>query len=219
MVEAQPGGEAGRAEGTRGERIAGEHRVLDRHIGGPDQQADVGRRGDVRRSERVVAAADRDAVHGRAVGGNLHAAGDDGFGSAGAVAGNPVIGALEGDVLVDVDVLAVGAGRDPDGVAGRGRVDRRRDGGVAAIADEQDAVTGAVGDLLDAGERVGALGAAGADDEMAETVFGEHRTRERRGVGRGIDPAAANEVIVATAASENIGVGIAGRANCCRCRR
>ena len=46
----------------------------------------------------------------------------DGFGPAGAVAGNPVIGALEGDVLVDVDVLAVGAGRDPDGVAGRSRV-------------------------------------------------------------------------------------------------
>ena len=72
-----------------------------------------------------------------------------------------MIGALESDVLVDVDVLAVGAGRDPDGVAGHGSVDRRRDGGVATIADEQDVMTGAIADLLDTGERVGALGTTG----------------------------------------------------------
>ena len=153
--------------GREFERVPGEHRVLHRHVGAADQQADVGRRGDVRCSESVIAAADRHAIDGRAGGGNLHAAGEDGFHPAGAVAGNPVIGALEGDVLVDVDVLAVGAGRDPDGVAGHGSGDRRRDGGVAAIADEQGAVTEAVGDLLDAGERVGALGAAGGDHEMA----------------------------------------------------
>ena len=58
------------------------------------------------------------------------------------------IGALEGHVLVDVDMLVVGAGRDLDRVAGRGRVDRRLDGGVAAMADEQDiGRTGAVDDF------------------------------------------------------------------------
>ena len=169
----------------------------------------MGRRGNVRRPERVVAAADRDAIHGRAGGGNLHAAGDDGFRPAGAVAGNPVIGALEGDVLVDVDVLAVGPGRDPDDVTGRRRVDRRRDGGVAAVADEQDVVTAAVGDLLDARERVGALGAAGVDDEVAETVFGEHRTGERSGVDRGIGAGAADESVVAAAASERVVAALA----------
>ena len=154
----------------------------------------MGRRGDVRCPESVVAAADRDAIDAGAGGGNLHAAGDDDFGPAGAVAGNPVIGALEGDVLVDVDVLAVGPGRDPDDVAGRSRGDRRRDGGVAAIADEQDVMTAAIGDLLDTGERVGALGAAGVDDEVAEAVFGQHRTAERPGVDRGVGAGAADEV-------------------------
>ena len=178
--------------GREFERVAGEHRVLHRHIGAADQQADVGRRGDVRCSERVVAAADRNAIDAGAGGGNLHAAGDDGFGPAGAVAGNPVIGAFEGDVLVDVDVLAVSAGRDLDRVAGRGRVDCRLDGGIAAMADEQDiGRTGAV-DLLDAGERVGALGTARSDDEVAEPVVGEHRTGDRRGIDRGVDAAAAD---------------------------
>ena len=59
---------------------------------------------------------------------------------------------------VDDDVLAVGAGRDQDGVAGvRGRVDRRLDGGVAAVADQQDVGRAGAVDLLDAGERVGAF--------------------------------------------------------------
>ena len=195
--------------GREFERVPGKHGVLDRHIRGPDQQADVGRRGDVRRQGRVVAAADRDAVHGRAGGGNLHAAGDDGFGPARAVAGNPVIGALEGDVLVDVDMLAVGAGRDPDGVAGHGGVDRRRDGGVAAIADEQDVMTAAIGDLLDAGERVGALGTTGVDDEVAEAIFGQHRAAERPGVDRGVGAGAADQGIAAAAAAERVVAALA----------
>ena len=190
--------------GREFERVPGEHRVLHRHIGAADQQADVGRRGDVRCPESVIAAADRDAIDAGAGSGNLHAAGDDGFGPAGAVAGNPVIGALEGDVLVDVDVLAVGPGRDPDDVAGRSRGDRRRDGGVAAIADEQDVMTAAIGDLLDAGERVGALGAAGVDDEVAEAIFGQHRAAERPGVDRGVGAGAADESVVAAAAGKRV---------------
>ena len=51
-----------------------------------------------------------------------------------------------------------GAGPDNDGVAADGGVDRRLDGGVAAIAHEQEVVAGAVVDLLDAGEQIGALG-------------------------------------------------------------
>ena len=190
--------------GREFERVPGEHRIFDRHIGAPDQQADVGRRGDIRRPGGVVAAADRDAIDDRAGSGNLHAAGDDAFRPADAVAGNAVIGALEGHVLVDVDVLVIGARRDPDEVAGHGRVDRRLDRRIAAVADQQDVVTGAVGDLLDAGERVGALGAAGGDDEMAEAVVGEHRTGDRRGVDRGIDAGTADQRIVAAAAGQRV---------------
>ena len=171
----------------------------------------MGRRGDVRCSESVVAAADRNAIDAGAGGGNLHAAGDDGFRPAHAVARNAVIGALEGHVLVDVHVLVVGAGRDSDRVAGRGRVDCRLDGGIAAMADEQDiGRTGAV-DLLDAGERVGALGTARSDDEVAEPVVGEHRTGDRRGIDRGVDPAAADESVVAAAAGEDVDAAIAGQ--------
>ena len=71
---------------------------------------------------------------------------------------------------VDGEVLAVGASGDHDGVAGGGRVDRGLDGGIAAIADQQDVGGPGTVDLLDAGEGVGALGTARGHDEVAGAV-------------------------------------------------
>ena len=51
------------------------------------------------------------------------------------------------------------AGGDHDGVAGLRRAHRGVDRGIAAVADEQEVVAGAVADLVDAGEKIGALGA------------------------------------------------------------
>ena len=89
------------------------------------------------------------------VAGNIEAVlvdtgGDGGAADAGA---RPDDGQLLGDVRA-----GEGAGPDEDGVARDSRVDRGLDGGVAAVADQQEVVAGAVGDLLDAGEEIGACG-------------------------------------------------------------
>ena len=78
-----------------------------------------------------------------------------------------MIGAHDGDRAVENDVLVVGAGGEHDGVAGDRGVDRRLDGGIAAIADQQDVEVPAPCDLLDAGEGVGALGPARGHGEVA----------------------------------------------------
>ena len=126
-------------------------------MGTCDQQADVGRRGDIRSVESRVAAADLHAVNGCAVGRNLHAAGDHAFGAVRPISIHAKIGAVDGHGLVDIHVPAVGPGCDQERVAGRSGVDRSLDRGVAAIADQKEVVAGAVRDLLDAGEQVGPL--------------------------------------------------------------
>ena len=106
---------------------------------------------------------------------------------------------------VDGKVLVVGASGDHDGVAGGGRADRGLDAAIAAVADEQEVAAEAVADILDAGERVGALAAAGRHDEMAEAIVRDHRGSDRSGVGRGVGSAAADEAVAAAAAAENVG--------------
>ena len=110
------------------------------------------------------------------------------------------------------------AGRDQDGVAVDRRVDRGLDGGVAAAADQQEAV-GGVGDLLDAGENVGALPTR-RDHLPAWLVAAGHRIGvgdgrdvgrgQRAGVGRRIGARVADEGVVAAATGENVVAGIAG---------
>ena len=107
-------------------------------------------------------------------------------------------------------VFGVGAGRDLDRVAIGGCVDRGLDGGVAAVADEQDVVGAGAVDLLDAGERVGALAAAGRHHEVAGAVVGDAGGADRGGIGRGVDAAAADDRVVAAEAGQRVGTGIAG---------
>ena len=92
------------------------------------------------------------------------------FQPARARARHAVVGAEDGDRTVENDVLVVGPGGEHDGVAGDRGVDRRLDGGIAAIADQQDVGGPGIVDLLDAGEGVGALGAARGHDEVAGAV-------------------------------------------------
>ena len=99
----------------------------------------------------------------------------------------------------DRDVLVVSPRRDHDRVAGRGGVNRRLDGGVAAVADEQEVVAGAV-DHLHAGKRVGTLGATGGDDEVAGSVIVDRRGADRGGVHRGVVAGPAVQRVVAVAA-------------------
>ena len=109
--------------------------------------------------------------------------------------GKAGVGAHDRERLVDGQVLVVGARRDDNGVAGRGRVDRCLDRGVAAIAHEQEVVACRRRSIFSTPEKgVGTLGAAGRHDEVAEAVVLDHRSSDRSGVGRGIGPAAANEV-------------------------
>ena len=110
-------------------------------------------------------------------------------------------------------------GRDQDGVAVDRRVDRGLDGGVAAVADQKEVVAGAVGDLLDAGENVGALPAR-RDHLPARLVAAGHRIGvddgrdvgrgQRAGVGRRIGASVADERVVAAAAGEDVVAGVAG---------
>ena len=93
---------------------------------------------------------------------------------------------------------------DHDGVAGLRRAHRGVDRGIAAVADEQEVVAAAVADFLDAGERVGALAAAGRHDEMAEAVVRDHRGSDRSDVGRGVGSAAADDGVAAAAAGEDV---------------
>jgi hypothetical protein len=177
-------------------------------MGTSDQQADVGRRGNIRCVERRVAAADLDAVNGCAVGRNLHAAGDHAFGAVRAMSIHAKIGAIDGHGLVDIHVLVVGPGRDQERVAGRSGVDRSLDGGVAAVADQQEVVAGAVRDPLDAGEQVGPLRARA--HLPAGLVAGSGRIRinngcdvrrsERAGVDRRVGPSSTDKNVVARTA-------------------
>src|SRR6476659_9146480 len=127
--------------------------------------------------------------------------------------------AEDADILaVDRHLLAVSPRRDQDGVAADRRVDRGLDGGVAAVAHQQEAVGGVV-DLLDAGENVGALPTR-RDHLPARLVAAGHRIGvdngrdvgrgQRAGVGRRIGARIADERVVAAAAGENVVAGIAG---------
>ena len=119
---------------------------------------------------KASARRDAHAVDDGAGAGDLEPAGDDGFQPARARARHAVVGAEDGDRTVEDDVLVVGPGGEHDGVAGDRGVDRRLDGGVAAIADQQDVGVPGTVDLLDAGEGVGALGTARGHDEVAGAV-------------------------------------------------
>ena len=117
----------------------------------------------------------------------------------------PVLDAVDGEGLAgDGHVFGVGAGRDLDSVAVSGCVDRGLDGGVAAVADEQDVVGAGAVDLLDAGERVGAFAATGGHREVTGAVVGDARGADRGGVGRGVDAAAADDRVVAATAGERV---------------
>ena len=133
----------------------------------------------------------------------------------------------DGQLLADIGA-GKGAGPDNDGVAADGGVDRLLDGGVAAVADEQEVVAGAVVDLLDAGEQIGALGTARVHLPARLVAGGRRvgidggrdgRRQQRAGIGRGIGAraalddvgaAAAGEGVVAVVADQHIGPGVAG---------
>ena len=99
-----------------------------------------------------------------------------------------------------------------DGVAVGGRVDRGLDGGVAAVADEQEVVAGAVVDLLDAGEKVGAVragihlpaGLVAGGGRVAIGDGGNVRRRQRAGIDRRVSAGAAYDRVVAGEAGEHV---------------
>ena len=74
---------------------------------------------------------------------------------------------------------------------------------VTAVADEQDVVGAGAVDLLDAGERVGTLAAAGGHHEVG-AVIGNVRGVDGRGVNRGVVAGAADERVVAGTAVERV---------------
>jgi hypothetical protein len=100
-------------------------------------------------------------------------------GVVGAYAG---IGAEEGERLVDPGREGPGARRDDDGVAIACGGDRRRNAEIAAIADEQEVMTRAIADLLDARQRVGPVRQPAVDlpARLAAERQGD-RHRRRRG--------------------------------------
>jgi hypothetical protein len=184
-------------------------------MGTCDQQADVGRRSDIRGVESRIAAADVDAVDGCAVGRNLHAAGDNAFSSARAMSIQPEIGAVEGHGLIEIHLLAVRAGCDQDRVPGRSRVNRGLDGGVAAVADQKDVVASAVRDPLDAVEKIGPLGSrthlpaglVAGRDRIGISNRRNVRCRQRAGVERRVSPRTAEDGVVAGAADDAVVAG------------
>ena len=106
---------------------------------------------------------DGEAVEGAAAGfeaevGRGDAAVNDGLRTAHSVRADPGVGAKEGQFFSGIPSgQSPGAGRNDNGVAGRGGADGRIDAGKAAVADQQEVVTCAVADSLDAGETIGAL--------------------------------------------------------------
>ena len=66
-------------------------------------------------------------------------------------------------------------------------------------------------DLLDAGERVGTFAAAGRHHEVAGAVVGDAGGADRGGIGRGVDPAAADDGVVVGAAAERVVAGAAAQ--------
>ena len=104
---------------------------------------------------------------------------------------------------MDRDVFGPGAGRDLDDVAVDCGVDCGLDGAVTAMADEQDVVGAGAVDLLDAGERVGTLAAAGGHHEVG-AVIGNVRGVDGGGVNRGVVAGATDERVVAGTAVERV---------------
>ena len=122
-----------------------------------------------------------------------------------------VADADDGHLFVDRDVLGVAAGRNHDRVARGGGVDRRLDGGVAAIADEEDVAGRGVVDHLDIGQRVGALGDRRVTCQPAWSSE-RHRIRvgDRGDAPRGQGPAVSRG-IGAGAAVDGVGSAAAGK--------
>ena len=219
-----------------GERAAGDGQAVDVGVGAlldADEgvaDVDIGQRGvadvageahticeavDIDVRQRDIVGRDGDAVAGRAVIGRRgrdpirQIPGDAVVAFERAVNGD-LAEADQGHAYVDHHVLAVGAGGDHDGVAGgRGR-DRGLDGGVAAVADQQDVGRASAVDLLDAGERVGALAAARRHEEVAGAVAGHRRGGDAGIIGRGVSAAAPDQGVVAAASVEDVVAGVAG---------
>ena len=118
-------------------------------------------------------------------------------------------------VRIQRDVDRGGRRGEHEGVArprpGAGR-DCRIQGDETIITggiDEHEAAAAMI-DELDACERIAAAGSAAIDRQAAGTVESEVRKRERGGVDGGVVAAAAGDRIVAAAARELVGAGIAG---------
>ena len=158
----------------------GDRHVVERHRAG--KSSGIGRDRDaiVLAGGIDIEIGDRERAVERAGNGDLAVEGD--------AVDAAVLDAVDGEGLAgDHHVFGVGAGRDLDGVAVSRCVDRGLDGGVAAVADEQDVVAAGAVDLLDAGERVGAFAAACRHHEVAGAVVGDARGVDRRGIRRGVD--------------------------------
>jgi hypothetical protein len=202
--EGQAGGGAFGTERARIQHIAGEDGVLDGGVGARDQYA-VRQVGAVLR-DRVVAAVDRDAVERDAVGADGHATREIGLAKTAAAAVAADIGALDGDRLVDVEMLGIGAGTGHDRVAGLGVIDRRLNAGIdpalrstlrcsAGVDDVyfvavRERVLGFKGSRIVAGVGADELQGRRAGERIAgheHTGFGEadrHVARAREGVAR-----------------------------------
>jgi len=126
-------------------------------------------------------------------------------------------------LLVDRQLLGVGAGGDHDRVAVGGCVDSRLDRGEAAAAHDEDASGSGAVDDFDTGDDVGAFGAArghlpaglvAGGERVGIGERGEHRDSDRRRVVGRIDAVSTLQVVcagapgqcvIAVAALEDVG--------------
>ena len=131
--------------------------------------------------------------------------------------------AAQADAALERDVLVIAAVGDQSVSPAEAASIAAWMRGVAAVADEQDAVAGAVGDLLDAGEEVGAVGArATCQPAWLPAVEGSASGTvvtlppSACGVERRVGTGAAVDRVVAGATVDGV---VAGPASGCRCRR
>ena len=166
-------------------QITGKDRVFDRHVGGLDQQAirQVGAVG----GNRVEAAVDLDAVQRHAGSRNRDAADDVALGDARGMTIHARIGAFYGDVLIDVHMLVVDAGRNLDGVARMRRIDRRLD--RHARQDDEVAIGSFDQGMVRGRQRLSQrlrIGQVGKEELESRAVGAERIVRERMHRCRGM---------------------------------